>query len=202
MAKKKKPKKWADIYPVGTPEGDEEAKFFKTLARNPKYEWRSTAALIKESGLNKKRVDEIISKYHKLGLIFQSPKNEDHWGYWERVPDMLPDVDQSLAKKDQNSRIDKALKDCEEKDLGDAIKDLAIAMSPTIQENKTPFAKSVNYPAIYCRGDGEWGEPNKNGNVWPRLDNPYVPKYVGGKAAKVAELKKEFGLKTANEIIC
>jgi hypothetical protein len=111
MAKKKKLNKWTDVYPVGTPEGDEEARFFKALVRNKKYEWRSTAALIKESGLSKIRVDEIITKYHKKGMIFQSKDREDHWAYWERVPDMLPDDQASIAKKDQDSRIDKLMKE-------------------------------------------------------------------------------------------
>lgn len=105
-----KPKKWTEVYPVGTREGDEESKFFKSLARNPKYEWRSTAALAKESGLTKKRVEEIIDKYFKLGIVFQSPKNEDHWGYWERVMYMLPDEQTSVSQSDKEKRINKYLK--------------------------------------------------------------------------------------------
>lgn len=110
MAKKIKPKKWTEVYPVGTKEGDEEARFFKVLARNPKYEWRSTAALSKEGNITKKRVEEIISKYYKLGIVFQNPKNEDHWGYWERVPHLLPEDKQSISKNDKNQRIERALK--------------------------------------------------------------------------------------------
>jgi hypothetical protein len=112
MTKKNKkwPPKWFEVYPVGTKEGDEESRFFRALARNPKYEWRSTAALSKESRLTIERVEEIINKYYKKGMIFQNPSNEDQWGYWVRVPHMVPDVDESLAKKDQNSRIDKILK--------------------------------------------------------------------------------------------
>jgi hypothetical protein len=41
MSKKIKPKKWIDLYPVGTKEGDEESRFFKILARNTKYEKNS-----------------------------------------------------------------------------------------------------------------------------------------------------------------
>jgi hypothetical protein len=105
-----KPKKWTEAYAVGTKQGDEESKFFKALARNPKYEWRSTAALSKESNLDKKRVEEIILKYYKLGLIFQNPRNEEHWGYWERVPHMLPDKSESVSKKDKDQRIEKTTK--------------------------------------------------------------------------------------------
>jgi hypothetical protein len=110
MSKKIKPKKWIDLYPVGTKEGDEESRFFKILARNPKYDWRSTAAISKESNLSKKRVEEIIQKYHKLGLVFQNPKNEDNWAYWERVPHMLPDIKESISDNDKNKRINSSIK--------------------------------------------------------------------------------------------
>lgn len=106
--KKKNPPKWTAVYPAGTQAGDEECKFFKTLARHKDYQWRSTAALVKESGLSRKRVEEIIQKYFKLGMVFQSPKNEDHWGYWERCPEMLPELDETIAQTDQNDRIKKA----------------------------------------------------------------------------------------------
>ena len=105
-----KPKKWTEVYPVGTKQGDEEAKFFRSLARHPKYEWRSTAALSKESGLTPKRVEEIISKYIKMNMIFQNPKNEEHWGYWERVPHMLPTEYKSASDEDKQKRLDRAIK--------------------------------------------------------------------------------------------
>lgn len=103
------PKKWTEVYVSGTKEGDEEVKFFRSLARHPKYEWRSTAALAKESGLSQKRVEEIISKYIKLNMIFQNPKNEEHWGYWERVPHMLPDAYKSVSDLDKEKRIGKII---------------------------------------------------------------------------------------------
>lgn len=103
-----RPKKWTEVYPHGTQEGDEEARFFKSLARHPKYEWRSTAALAKESGLTHKRVEEIISKYLKANIVFQSPKNEEEWGYWERVPHMVPDKYMSVSDADKDRRIRRA----------------------------------------------------------------------------------------------
>ena len=107
MSKKKYPHKWVNIYPQGTKEGDEEQKFFIALARHPKYVWRSTSALTKESGLSSERVDEIIVKYYNKGMIFQNPKNEDQWGYWERCPSSFYDNKKnSIAKVDQESRID------------------------------------------------------------------------------------------------
>jgi predicted transcriptional regulator len=104
-----KPKKWTEVYPVGTKEGDEEARFFRSLARNPKYDWRSVAALSKESNLSKSRVEEIINKYYKMGIVFQNPKNEDHWGYWERLQHLLPDKKTSVCQNDKDERIQKSL---------------------------------------------------------------------------------------------
>jgi hypothetical protein len=104
-----KPPKWTDVYQHGTKQGDEELKFFISLARNPKFQWRSTSAIAKESGLTKERVEEIIQKYHKKNMVFQNPKNEDQYGYWERVPDMVPDDKKSISGKDQSGRVDKVV---------------------------------------------------------------------------------------------
>lgn len=106
-----KPKKWTEVYPHGTKEGDEESKFFKALARHPKYDWRSTGAIVKASKLPQDRVEEIIDKYINMTppLIFPHPKNDAHWGYWERVPDMLKDDDRDLSTKDKDNRIGKHL---------------------------------------------------------------------------------------------
>jgi hypothetical protein len=105
-----RPKRWADVYPQGTQEGDEEARFFISLARHPKYEWRSTAALAKESGLTHKRVEEIVSKYLKKNMVFQSSNNEEEWAYWERVPHMIPEEYLSASDADKEKRINKVSK--------------------------------------------------------------------------------------------
>ena len=105
-------KKWTEVYPHGTDEGDEEQAFFIALARNPKWQWRSTAALAKEANLTHKRVEEIITKYVKKNMVFKNPNHDDQWGYWERVPEMLKSLianDASLVKKDQSIRIRDAL---------------------------------------------------------------------------------------------
>jgi hypothetical protein len=105
-----KPRKWTDVYPQGCKEGDEEQAFFISLARNSKWVWRSTAALSKEANLTKERVEELLNKYYKKGMVFQNPANEDQWGYWERVPEMLPKDDSSITNKDHEDRIKKAAK--------------------------------------------------------------------------------------------
>ena len=111
MAKSKKPKKWTQVYPQGTKEGDEEQSLFISLSRNPKWQWRSVAQLAAESNLTKVRVEEILNKYFKRGMVFQNPSNSDQWGYWERVPHMLPDDTSTIAKKDQKKRIDDSMGD-------------------------------------------------------------------------------------------
>ena len=106
-----KPKKWTEVYPHGTKAGDIESKFFKALARHPKYDWRSTGAIVKASGLPQETVEEIIDKYISMSppLIYPHPKNDAHWGYWERVPDMLKDDNRDLSTKDKDNRIGKHL---------------------------------------------------------------------------------------------
>lgn len=105
---KKSPPKWVDVYPQGTKEGDEEQGVFICLARNSKWTFRSTAQITKESNLTKERVEEILQKYWKKGMVFQNPSNEDQWAYWERVPELLPDKVNSVTKEDQLKRIKKA----------------------------------------------------------------------------------------------
>ena len=101
-----KPKKWIDVYPQGTPEGDEEQRLFMALARHPKYEWRSLKTLSLESGLSRERIEAILNKYQKLNMVIPSPTLADHWGYWERLPkQFLPKQHQSLSKQDHDQRI-------------------------------------------------------------------------------------------------
>ena len=102
------PPHWYNVYPQGTKQGDEEAKFFKVLARDPQYKWRSTSAIAKESGLSKQRTEEIIAKYSKMGVVIASKKNENSWAYWERVPKTLAAAldNRSIGQRDKDSRVD------------------------------------------------------------------------------------------------
>ena len=107
-----KPKKWYDVYPYGTKEGDEEAKVFRALSRHHKFDFRSTGAIVSATGLSRDRVEEIIDKYANYNppLIYPHPTNDDHWGYWERCEDeVLKDDKRSISKKDKDGRIDKHL---------------------------------------------------------------------------------------------
>ena len=106
----KKPKKWTEVYPQGTKEGDEEQKFFISLARHPKWPYRSTSTIVQETGLSPERVEEIIEKYLKMGLIFSHESNEGDWVYWERDLEVLKE-ETSLVKTDQNLRIKRYLAD-------------------------------------------------------------------------------------------
>ena len=108
----RKRKKWWQLYPQGTAEGDQEQKFFKVIARNPKYKFRSVAQISKETGLSKERVEEIIEKYAKISIVIQNPKNAEQWGYWERVPkEYLEEEIMSISGKDKKKRVDQELDD-------------------------------------------------------------------------------------------
>lgn len=107
--KAKTPPKWTDVYPQGSKQGDEEQGFFIAISRSLKWQWRSTAQISKESNLSKERVDEILNKYWKKGMVFQNPANEDQWGYWERCPEMLSVKEDSITTEDHNDRIGKDL---------------------------------------------------------------------------------------------
>jgi hypothetical protein len=102
----KKPPKWYEVYPKGTVEGDEEHAFFTSLARHPKYDWRSIAQIVKDTGLTRKRVEEIIAKYYVKGMVFQSPKNDELWAYFERCPELLEKDDGTVVQQDQQKRMD------------------------------------------------------------------------------------------------
>ncbi len=105
----KKPKKWTELYPRGTEEGSEEQRFFIALARDQKWAYKSTAMLIKETKLSHERVEEIIHKYHKLGLILQSETADNSWAYWERDIQRLKEK-KTLVQLDQDERIKKQKK--------------------------------------------------------------------------------------------
>jgi hypothetical protein len=55
-------------------------------------------------------VEEIISKYLKRNMVFQSSSNEEHWGYWERVPHVVPDEYMTASDSDKDRRIRRASK--------------------------------------------------------------------------------------------
>lgn len=101
----KNPPHWFDVYPQHTREGDEEAKVFTSLARNIKWNWRTVASISKETGLAKERVEEILFKYMKKGMVFQNPKNDDQWGYWVNVPEMLGGKPKSINQEDLENRL-------------------------------------------------------------------------------------------------
>lgn len=105
-------KKWWQIY-----SNDDEKRFFvgkdgkSGLVRNQEYEWRSTEALARESGLSKARTEQLIDKYHKAGLVIQHSKDPEKWGYWEKVaPHLANQTKKSVADEDKDKRIDKAKK--------------------------------------------------------------------------------------------
>lgn len=103
----KNPPNWYDVYPQGSKAGDEEQGIFICLSRNPKWVFRSVAQIAKEANVTKERAEEILVKYWKKNMVFQNPSNEDQWAYWERVPDMLPEEEDSITDEDHQNRINK-----------------------------------------------------------------------------------------------
>lgn len=105
-----KPKKWTEVYPQGSVEGDEEISFFRALARDKKNSYRSVAQLVSSTGLSRQRIEEIIDKYANMKppLIVPHISNEEHWGYWERCMEDEEDT-RSLSQKDQDNRIDRQM---------------------------------------------------------------------------------------------
>lgn len=107
-----KPKKWTEIYPYGTKEGDEESKVFRALARNSKWDYRSIGAIVRATGLDRERVEEIIEKYStKINppLIYPHQTNEDHYAYWERIPETVNKDLRGISQKDKDKRIDQQI---------------------------------------------------------------------------------------------
>ena len=99
---------WHDIYPHGTFEGEEEKKFFIALIRNPKYKnWRSASAIAKETGLSIERVEEIIYKYNKVGLIIQKQDNSEFWGYYYNNLDSVAEDPLSVIEEERKKILKK-----------------------------------------------------------------------------------------------
>jgi len=98
-------KSWWEVFPQGTKEGNEESRFFCAIARDKAYKWRSVDKLAEQTKLSKSRIEEIISKYHKFGMVYQNPKNPDQWGYWERVGEQKEERD--ILEEDCESRLNK-----------------------------------------------------------------------------------------------
>lgn len=102
--------KWWKVYL-----NDNEKKFFvgkdgkSGIARHPEYKWRSAESLSKESGLSVEKIEKILAKYAKQGMVMQNPKNPEQWGYWEVVaPNSNEDVKLSISEEDKKKRIEKA----------------------------------------------------------------------------------------------
>ena len=105
--KSKNPPNWWDIYPQGTKEGDEEQEVFSILTRHKTYVWRSLAQIAKEAKISKERAEEILHKYLMKNMVFQSPTNEDNWGYWTNHPELVRKKEGSNTDKDHENRINK-----------------------------------------------------------------------------------------------
>ena len=110
MSSKNKMPEWYEIYPQGTQEGEEEKSFFISLARNKKYKnWRSASAISKETDIHQQRVEEIIFKYNKIGLVIQNPSNTEFWGYYHNNLDSIPEEKDSVIAEERKKLLNKKL---------------------------------------------------------------------------------------------
>lgn len=110
MSNKNKMPEWYEIYPQGTPEGEEEKKFFISLARNKKYKnWRSVSAISKEIDISHQRIEEIIFKYHKIGLVIQNTGNTEFWGYYHNNLDSIPKELDSVINEERKKLLNKKI---------------------------------------------------------------------------------------------
>lgn len=110
-----KPAKWHQIY-----NGNDEKRFFvgidgksglirgKDKTTGKMLIWRSIEALARESGLSKKQVEVIIKKYIELGMVVNSPKNPELWGYWENA-NMIKETKISMVEEDHDNRVNNQL---------------------------------------------------------------------------------------------
>lgn len=110
MNSKNKMPEWYEIYPQGTLEGEEEKKFFISLTRNKKYKnWRSVSAISKETNIPDKKIEELIFKYNKLGLVIQNPSNSEFWGYYHNNLDIIPKKQGSIIEEERKKLLNKKL---------------------------------------------------------------------------------------------
>mgnify|MGYP006275009865 CR=1 FL=1 len=110
MSNKNKMPEWYEIYPQGTPEGEEEKKFFISLARNKKYkQWRSVSAISKEINISEERIEQIIFKYNKIGLVIQNPSNSEFWGYYHNNLSEIPEERKSVIIEERKKLLNKKL---------------------------------------------------------------------------------------------
>lgn len=88
-------------------ENDDEKKLFRALARHEKAN-RSTDGLAGETKLSAKRVEEIIDKYVKLGMILPVNTKDGNvlWTYWERADRKEKEL--SIADANKAKRVKEA----------------------------------------------------------------------------------------------
>ena len=100
------PKKWTEVYPHGTKEGDEEVDFWYAIARDRSTEWLSVSQIARTSRLPELRVKQLITKYSSFQppLVIVCPSLPGYFGYWQRVPDSIEEKI-SITKKDHINRI-------------------------------------------------------------------------------------------------
>lgn len=69
---------WYNVY-----KNDDERKFFTSLSRNTRWNWRGIDGIQKDTNLSSARIGEIKRRYSHL--IVDNPREQGQFAYWERV---------------------------------------------------------------------------------------------------------------------
>lgn len=108
-------KPWYEVVDSTTIEGKEEHDLFISLSRDKKTTWKTAKQISLDTNISQTRVEEIIYKYFKMGLIFQDIEDDDCWGYWENHLNMVKKNTASLREIDEiyrsNGKKDPRIKD-------------------------------------------------------------------------------------------
>lgn len=68
----------------------DEVDLFTSIARNPKYDWRSVSGIIKELGWEKEKIDQVLKPFiNNRMIIAKQTKKGMSIAYWERIQDEL-----------------------------------------------------------------------------------------------------------------
>lgn len=140
--------KWHEVY-----RNDAEKNFFvgkdgkSGLVRHSEFHWRSTDSLAKEGGLSKEQTEQIIDRYHKAGIILQSPRDPEKWAYWENVS-KKKDPYLTITEEDQKMRLQRA--DPNAPKLAKFYKKASLKFpgSPVISTPKMPTGSPVVAPSM------------------------------------------------------
>ena len=91
-------KKWWEVATTR-----DEVNLFTSIARNPKYDWRTLNSLLNELGWDKERMDSVMKPFlHNKMILTKQTKKGMSIAYWERVKDEIELQEQNVELSDEN----------------------------------------------------------------------------------------------------